>query len=132
MSRLFAVIAVIFTLLVQVYFAGFLLNLVPLGIDMGSVSSPMEAVLINLAVLALFGGAHSLMARPWFKRAWVPVVGDGMERVVYGLVSAVLLLVTCVIWQPLPAVVWSVDAVWLSRALLVLFAGGGLLIAWSI
>jgi methanethiol S-methyltransferase len=60
------------------------------------------AALINLALLALFGLQHSIMARPWFKeKLKVP-----KPRRTYVLATiAVLILIAC-FWQPMPAIAW--------------------------
>jgi len=50
------------------YWIGFVSNLiVPKGIDSGLASPSGTALLINLALLILFGAQHTIMARPGFK-----------------------------------------------------------------
>src|ERR1043165_4185272 len=49
--------------------------IVPLSIDYGrDMGSPASALAIDIALMALFGLQHSLMARPGFKRAWTRIV----------------------------------------------------------
>ena len=45
-----------------------------------SVEQPVFAGLINLALVALFGVQHSVMARPWFKQRVMRHVPSGLER----------------------------------------------------
>ncbi len=50
------------------YLIGFLGNLlVPKSIDVGPVVATSTAIMINLALIALWGIPHSVMARPAFK-----------------------------------------------------------------
>lgn len=61
-------------LAIYVYMAGFVGNiLVPKSID-SATGSGLWAVGIDVALVALFGLQHSIMARPWLcaKRAWQP------------------------------------------------------------
>jgi protein-S-isoprenylcysteine O-methyltransferase Ste14 len=100
----------------------------------GSVEHPLAAALIDLALIAIFGLQHSLMARPAFKRRWTAIVPSAFERATYvhAANAALFLLVLC--WQPIPTVLWHAqapllrDALWLAFALgwIILFAG-----AWS-
>ena len=57
------------------YIAGFLGNIVtPKSIDSGPEGPSGQALLINVALLALFGLQHTVMARPGFKRVWTKVL----------------------------------------------------------
>lgn len=89
------------------------LPLVAKTIDSG-VPGPMgEAVLINVAILALFGATHTVMARPWFKAKWTRIVPKAAERSTYVLVSSLILILLFREWRPMPDTVWSVtDPTW--------------------
>jgi protein-S-isoprenylcysteine O-methyltransferase Ste14 len=72
-----------------VYLIGFTAAFEPLPthVDKG-LSGPLgPAVVVNLALIALFGVQHSVMARPAFKARWTKIVPPPLERAVYCLAS---------------------------------------------
>ena len=93
------------------YAAGFIGNVVvPKSIDSGRESSLVEALLVNAGLLALFAVQHSIMARPWFKRAWTRVIPEQIERSTYVLFSSVALIFLFCQWRPVGGVIWQVEA----------------------
>ena len=57
------------------YLVGFLGNVaVPKSIDSGDAAALGRALLVNTALLLLFGVQHSVMARPRFKAWWTRFV----------------------------------------------------------
>jgi len=91
-----------------VYLAGFLGNIgVPTGIDAARTGPLGTALLIDLALLALFGIQHSVMARPGFKRVLTRFVPQAAERSTYVLASVLALGVLFWQWQPLGGVIWD-------------------------
>jgi len=92
------------------YAAGFIGNLVvPKSIDSGRETSLAEALLVNAGLLALFAFQHSLMARPWFKRAWTRVIPEQIERSTYVLFSSLALIFLFWQWRPVGVVIWQVE-----------------------
>jgi protein-S-isoprenylcysteine O-methyltransferase Ste14 len=92
------------------YLVGFLANLyVPKGIDGDVAAAPMLAVPINLAIIALFGLQHSVMARPAFKSWWTRYIPEPFERSTYVLATSIALASIYWLWQPLPQAVWHVE-----------------------
>ena len=87
-------------------------------------ATPATAALIDLALIALFGVQHSVMARPGFKAGWTRIVPAPIERSVYCLASALVLALLYMFWQPIPAAVWDIEAPALRAAVWGLFALG--------
>lgn len=121
----FAVVAYFLFFAAFLYLVGFVGNLiVPKSIDVGPTVSPGGAVLIDSALIALFGIQHSVMARRGFKtrleRVWHPAI----ERSLFLVASVAALVILYLFWQPIPALVWSVEAEWLRTLLWALFAIG--------
>ncbi|HKJ59145.1 MAG TPA: hypothetical protein VKA37_07950, partial [Halobacteriales archaeon] len=109
------------------YAVGFLANvLVPKSVDAGPGLAIGDPVVVNLALLGLFGLQHSLMARPWFKSRWTRLVPEPVERSTYVVLASLALVVLMAGWQPLPDVVWTVEG---APALLLwaVYLGGWLL-----
>lgn len=104
------------------YLVGFVGNFaLPRSVDRGLAGRIAEAVLINAALLVLFGVQHSVMARPAFKRWWVRVVPSSIERSTYVVVSSVVLAVMYWQWRTMPTVIWDVRAPAARAVLWVLF-----------
>jgi protein-S-isoprenylcysteine O-methyltransferase Ste14 len=80
---------------------------VPKDIDDGPETPSGVAVAINLALLGLFGVQHSIMARPAFKRMWMKLVPQPIERATYGYASSACLILLYWAWRPMPGVVWD-------------------------
>ena len=91
------------------YAIGFVMGLVvPKTIDTGGDSSVIEAVIVNLLLMALFAVQHSVMARQQFKAWWTHYVPKAVERSTYVLFASLTLLLLFWQWRPMPAVIWEV------------------------
>ncbi len=96
------------TVAVVLYAAGFLIDWgVSKSAGVGGEIS-FTPVAIDLALIALFGLQHSLMARTCFKRFWTRFIPPAIERSTYVLFSNLALIVLFVYWQPLPGHVWLI------------------------
>jgi len=82
---------------------------VPKHIDNGVATPQVAALMIDIALLALFAVQHSGMARPAFKRWWTRFVPPPIERSTFVLVSSGVLALLFWQWRPLPQVIWQVD-----------------------
>jgi protein-S-isoprenylcysteine O-methyltransferase Ste14 len=108
---LFALAAYALFFATFLYLIGFVGNLpwVPVTVDRGGEIGPLAlAAIVNLALIALFGLQHSVMARSGFKRAWTRIVPKPLERSVYVLAASLVLILLFAMWRPIPALVWSV------------------------
>ncbi len=82
----------------------------PTLIDSPAVTSPLQAVPVDLLLIALFGLQHSAMARPSFKAVWTRVVPKSVERSTYMLATGLVVALLCWQWQPIAGTVWSVGS----------------------
>ena len=69
-----------------------------------------SALALDGLLLVAFALQHSVMARPGFKERWTRVVPAAAERSTYVLATGLFLGPMLMLWQPMPAIVWSVDA----------------------
>jgi methanethiol S-methyltransferase len=120
-SLLFAIVCY------AIFFATFLYLIVFVGdfefatktVDEGPLAPPLTAAIIDLALIALFGLQHSVMARQGFKRWWMKMVPPPVERSVYVLAASAALIIMFTFWHPIDSIVWNVtnpilaDAIWL-------------------
>lgn len=82
--------------------------LLPRNVNTGISAPWWQALLINPALLGLFGVQHSVMARPAFKRWWTRWVPTTIERSTYVLLASSVLLVLYWQWRCMPVHVWEV------------------------
>jgi protein-S-isoprenylcysteine O-methyltransferase Ste14 len=125
-------VAYILFLAVFLYLVGFVANLgVPRGIDDGAPGPLAASLLVNAALMAAFGVQHSVMARPWFKRAWTAFIPEPAERSTFVLLASALLALLMWAWQPLPTLLWDVRDGALGDLLLATSALGWALVLLS-
>ena len=86
--------------------AGF--SALPTHVDRGLSAAAPVAAAIDIALIALFGVQHSVMARPGFKRWWTRIVPQAVERSVYCLAAAAVLGALFLLWHPIAGVLWEV------------------------
>lgn len=86
------------------------LGLVPFTGGPIAIGSTGGAVAFNLGLVALFGIQHAIMARQGFKERWTRVIPPAAERSTFVLLAGGLMANAMFLWQPLPDVVWSVEA----------------------
>jgi protein-S-isoprenylcysteine O-methyltransferase Ste14 len=99
-------------------------------IDRGPDAPLVTALIIDLALVAIFGVQHSVMARQGFKRAWTRIVPEQLERSVYVLAASAALIVMFMFWRPITGVVWEVEGAG-AFILWLLFASGWLIVLLS-
>jgi protein-S-isoprenylcysteine O-methyltransferase Ste14 len=107
---------------------------VPRSIDISPLGGSFtERLIIDAALLAVFAIQHSVMARPWFKKAWTKVVPPLLERSTYVLIASLLLLLLFWQWRPmgLARVAWDVENATVRIILQLLFWFGWLMVLVS-
>jgi hypothetical protein len=88
------------------------------------VQPPFVAALVDLALVALFGLQHSIMARPWFKERVMGRIPPPLVRATYVHMANVALFMLILFWQPVPAEIWNVEDDVSRNLLWGLFAAG--------
>lgn len=122
----FALVAYAIFFATFLYLVGFVgdLAVLPLTVDRGPSAPLASALVIDVALIALFGVQHSVMARQGFKQAWTRTVPKPVERSVYVLFASAALIILFSFWRPIGGTVWDV-ANPLGRTILwVLFLAG--------
>src|SRR4029453_11941695 len=122
----FALVAYAIFFATFLYLIGFVGNLadLPMTVDRGPASSVASAVITDIALIALFGVQHSVMARQGFKKAWTRTVPLPIERSLFVLFASAALIVMFTFWRPIAGAVWSVENPLVRAILWTLFAGG--------
>jgi methanethiol S-methyltransferase len=82
---------------------------VPRTVDHAIAAPLVEAIVVNVLLLGLFGVQHSVMARQGFKRWWTRFVPPSIERSTYVWLSNAALVLLYWQWRAMPAVVWHVQ-----------------------
>lgn len=131
---LYAVVAYVIFFATFLYLIAFVGNLpfVPKTVDRGvEAATLLPAVAINLALIALFGLQHSIMARQGFKQAWTRIVPTPIERSTFVLFASLSLIILFSFWRPIPGTVWQVENAAGAAILWALFAAGWLVVLLS-
>jgi protein-S-isoprenylcysteine O-methyltransferase Ste14 len=61
----------------------------------------------NVTLFTIFALHHSIMARTGAKRWITRLVPEDLERSVYVWIASLLFLAVCLMWQPLPGIIWQ-------------------------
>lgn len=130
---LFALVAYAIFFATFLYLIAFLGDFpVPRTVDEGGARTSVGiAVAVDLALIALFGVQHSVMARQGFKAAWTKIVPKPIERSVYVLASSVVLWVLYHFWHPIAGDLWRVENMIGKDVLWALFLLGWLIVLVS-
>lgn len=132
-SLLFAALAYAIFFATFLYLIAFVgdLPFAPITVDRGPHAPLIVAMAVNVALIAMFGLQHSVMARQGFKRAWARVVPKQAERSVYVLSASAVLMILFVLWRPIPIIVWDATDTALQLPIWALFAAGWLIVLLS-
>lgn len=126
LNLLFALVAYAIFFATFLYLIAFAGNIpvAPRTVDYGPGAPVGIAVAIDVALIAMFGLQHSVMARQGFKRWWTRVVPWPTERSVYVLMASAALIILMSLWRPIDGTVWSVEGPLAETLLWALFALG--------
>ncbi len=114
------------------YLCGFVGNFgVFQSIDSVPTISWDKALLIDAALLGIFGIQHSVMARLGFKNWWTQFVPKPVERSTYLLCTNLCLGLLFYFWQPIGGTIWRVTNTTGVAILYALFASGWVLLLMS-
>jgi protein-S-isoprenylcysteine O-methyltransferase Ste14 len=132
-TLLFAILAYALFFATFLYLICFVGNagFAPVTVDRGPSAAMTMAIVIDVALIALFGLQHSVMARPAFKQRWTQIVPHALERSVYVVAASVALLILFWFWRPMDRVVWDVTSTALAGILTLLFWVGWLTVLLS-
>ena len=132
LTLVYGLVAYVAFLAAFLYAVGFIGGfIVPKDIDSGGGAPLNEALVVNIALLGLFGIQHSVMARQWFKRWWTTVIPPQVERSTFVLLTSIILGLLYWQWRPIPTVIWEVQDFVPSLAIWSLFAFGFIVVLLS-
>jgi protein-S-isoprenylcysteine O-methyltransferase Ste14 len=132
LAFLYGIAAYLVFFVTILYAIGFVMGLVvPKTIDTGGDSSVVEAIVVNLLLMALFAVQHSVMARQQFKAWWTHYVPKAVERSTYVLLASLALLLLFWQWRPMPAIIWNVRDPDLAVTIVTLSVAGWVLVFMS-
>jgi protein-S-isoprenylcysteine O-methyltransferase Ste14 len=75
-----------------------------------TMAGPLRAadVVVNAGLFAVFAVHHSVFARESMRARVARVLSPALERSVYIWAASLMLILVCLLWRPLPGVVWQV------------------------
>lgn len=132
-ALLFAILAYAIFFATFLYLIAFVgdFGLVPKTVDNGAGAPLGLALVVNVALIAMFGLQHSVMARPSFKARWTRIVPPPVERSVYVLAASIALMILFTLWRPIPTTIWDLTGTAFEMPLWMLFATGWFIVLLS-
>jgi protein-S-isoprenylcysteine O-methyltransferase Ste14 len=92
---------------------------------------PALAALADMALIALFGLQHSVMARSWFKTTVMARLPAAFERCTFVHAANLALFALILFWQPIPIEIWHAPSP-LREVLWAAFAAGWLILLFGV
>jgi len=115
-----------------VYLIAFTFNLfVPFSVDSGEAGNAYVAAAVNLGLIMLFALQHSIMARPAFKQRLARYLPKAAERSTFMLATAVVTFALCLLWQPMPHILWQAESETLYNTLLAVGLAGWAMVFYA-
>jgi len=93
----------------------------PIRLDEGDSFPPLEAVTWNAVIMIGFGLFHSAWARTSVKKSTRLLIGRNLERATYNLLSALLAVLLCFAWRPIPLRLWEFPSPAATQAVQIVF-----------
>jgi protein-S-isoprenylcysteine O-methyltransferase Ste14 len=112
-ATMYAAIAYLSFIAATLWAVGFLADagsLVPTIVDGPLRGGPVEAIVINAALLLLFAVQHTVMARAGFKRRLKALLPARVERATYVLATSLVFGLLFGLWRPVDTPIWHVTA----------------------
>ena len=100
-------------------------------IDSGSNTNSSVSLVIDLALIALFGFQHSLMARQGFKKQLTRLVPEPIERSIFVFSVSLCLLLLFWQWRPIDGYLWILPGNPIYVLLMTLYGIGWLIVILS-
>jgi protein-S-isoprenylcysteine O-methyltransferase Ste14 len=104
---------------------------VPKTINTGATTALPQALLINLVLMSIFAVQHSGMARLGFKKLFARFASPAIERSTYVLLASLSLILLFWQWQPMPTVIWNIEAPVLAGIATAVGFAGWLIVLYS-
>lgn len=89
---------------------GALAGLIPYGFIFEGELGQVGAIIFNFGLVTIWGGIHTIMARPAFKAVARKIIPLAAERATYILVAGLTSVALIGFWQQVAGHVWSVEA----------------------
>lgn len=125
---LFGLVAYVTFLFMVVYAIGFVGNIYfEKTIDSAPNANPSVSLVIDLALITLFGFQHSLMARQGFKKRLAQLIPEPAERSIFVFGVSLCLLLIFWQWHPIKGYLWILPSNPIYISLMILYG-----IGWSI
>lgn len=90
---------------------GALAGFIPYGFLADDGAIPVNPIVWNLALVAVWGFIHTVMARPKFKTAITKVIPQAAERSTYILVAGLTSIGLIGYWQSVSGIVWNITSI---------------------
>src|SRR4051812_27958296 len=93
--------------------------LVRFGQPADGAGTALVPIAVDVLLFSAFALHHSVFARAGMKQRLQRIVPPQLERSVYTWVASLLFIGVCGLWQPVPGVLYRMDALWSGVAYLV-------------
>ena len=96
-------------------------------IDRSMVSLDIHPIVVDIALVILFGLQHSIMARSFFKEKLWGKLSDAVKSATYSLASSICLVLIFYFWQPIDGYLWDFQDGTLYWVMSIIYIAGWLI-----